>query len=85
MRCFHWVLDEFHENSTVAREKQGTEHVFIGSHIKELNNFMNAAQSTGGDVPMTTRALDMLKWVSAHEGGNQDHNALIRYYLEKEN
>ena len=55
----------------------------IDLHIKDLNNVLQAAQSTDSDVPMAQKALDMFNWVAAHEGGVQDHSALIRYYKEK--
>ena len=57
----------------------------IELHIKDLTNAQNASKAVGMELPMTDRALDMMKKLQEEGLGKCDHAAVLRYYEEQEN
>lgn len=52
----------------------------IDLHIKDLNNALDTAQTSGAPLPLTAEVMQMLQAVKLDGEGQSDHSALVKYY-----
>ncbi|MBP3650279.1 MAG: 2-hydroxy-3-oxopropionate reductase [Clostridia bacterium] len=52
----------------------------IELHVKDLNNAMDAAETTDTRLPLTESVLEMMKTLHQQGKGGNDHSGLMEYY-----
>lgn len=52
----------------------------IDLHIKDLNNALETAQTSGAPLPLTAEVMQILQAVKLDGEGQSDHSALVKYY-----
>lgn len=52
----------------------------IGLHIKDLNNALNSAHTTGTSLPLTAEVMEIMQALKNDGCETQDHSAIVRYY-----
>lgn len=52
----------------------------IELHRKDLNNALQVAQSMEVAVPLTDQMMEMLDYLMAHDEGQADHSAIVKYF-----
>ena len=52
----------------------------IELHIKDLNNALETAHSSGSPAPLTAQVMEMFQVLKKHGSAAKDHSALMEYY-----
>lgn len=52
----------------------------VDLHVKDLKNALDTGHGVGAPLPLTAQALEILEYLVAHECGQEDHSAMVKYY-----
>ena len=52
----------------------------VDLHIKDLKNALDTGHDVGSPLPFTAQALEILQFLHAHDSGQEDHSAIVKYY-----
>ena len=52
----------------------------IDLHIKDLSNALDTGHGLGAPMLLTSQVQEILHWLHNNDCGNDDHNAILKYY-----